>query len=121
MKYIPCHGLKILAYTLHAIYSQIFPKWSKHGHRKMTIPQKLTILTIIEAFGFTYRDVVPLTVDIGDVIGVKEPTTFQNINAFKQELKVTKLQAMTELTGVIAIKLSGSEKDRVIMVDSTGF
>ena len=121
MRYIPCYALKLLAHILHAIYSQIFPKWSKHGHRKMTIPQKLTILTIIEAFGFAYRDVKALIMDIGHVIGVENPVTFQNINAFKQRLKVGTLQAVSELIAAIAIKVSGDKKGKVILVDSTGF
>jgi len=121
MRYISCYALKLLAYILHAIYSQIFPKWSKHGHRKMTISQKLTILTIIEAFGFAYRDAEALMRDIGDVIDIKETVTFQDINAFKQRLKTEDLQTVAELIATIAVKASGGKKGRVIMVDSTGF
>ncbi len=76
MRYIPYFALKLLAYTLHRLYGLIFPKYAKHGHRKITIPQKLTVITLKEAFGWRYREIGLLILDIGPVIGIKDPTTF---------------------------------------------
>ena len=121
MKYIPCYALKLLAFILHKLYSLIFPKWSKHGHRKITIPQKLTIITLKEAFGWTYRDIGWLILDIGLVIDIKNPTTFQNFNAFKKRLDTGILQSIAEITAAIVLKYSGLDKPKVMLVDSTGF
>lgn len=122
MTYIPYFALKLLAYTLHKLYSLIFPKYAKHGHRKITIPQKLTIITLKEAFAWSYRDIPLLVFDIGPTIGIKNPTTFQNFNAFKKKLKTGLLQSISELTAAIVLVASGAlEKPLVILIDSTGF
>ena len=76
MRYRSCSALKLLAHMLHWLYSLMFPKYAKHGHRKITIPQKLTVITLKEAFGWSYRDIGLLLLDIGPIIGVKDPTTF---------------------------------------------
>ncbi|MHA1589007.1 MAG: hypothetical protein ACTSVA_00195 [Candidatus Njordarchaeales archaeon] len=34
-KYIGWEALKLLALVLHAMYRQIYPKYSKHGRRRM--------------------------------------------------------------------------------------
>jgi len=45
MRYMLFKVLKLLAMILHAFYSLIYPKYSKHDQRKITIPQKLTLIT----------------------------------------------------------------------------
>ncbi len=121
MKYIPCFALKLLAYMLHTLYSLMFPKYAKHGHRKITIPQKLTVITLKEAFGWSCRDMGLLILDIGPVIGIKDPTTFQNFNAFKKRVKAGSLQAVVEITAMIVLKHGNLEAEKVMLVDSTGF
>ena len=121
MRYIPYSALKLLAHMLHWLYSLMFPKYAKHGHRKITIPQKLTVITLKEAFGWSYRDIGLLLLDIGSIIGVKDPTTFQNFNAFKKRLKAGTLQAVAEVTAAIVLKHGDLENTRIMLVDSTGF
>lgn len=120
MKYIPYKALKLLAFTLHQIYSLTMPKYGKHGHRKITIPQKMTVITIIKAFGYTYRDAPAIATDISDVIGIKNVTTHQNYHTYAKKIDTFKLQDIAEALGVITVKLHG-KKERVILVDSTGF
>ena len=122
MKYIPYFALKLLAYMLHRLYSLIFPKYAKHGHRKITIPQKLTIITLKEAFSWSYRDIPFLVNDIGPTIGIDDLTTFQNFSAFKKKLETGLLQSVAELTAAIVLVFSGAlKRPIVILIDSTGF
>jgi len=53
-RYIGWEALKLLALVLHAIYGQVYPEYSKHGQRKMTI------ITIAKALGCTYREMETL-------------------------------------------------------------
>ncbi len=92
MRYIPFKALKILAMMLHALYSIIYPKYSKHGRRKVTIPQKLTLITIAKAFGYTYRDIPAIAEDLKEVPGIRRVTTFQNFNHFARRIKPQELQ-----------------------------
>ncbi len=120
MKYIPYKALKLLAFTLHQIYSLTMPKYGKHGHRKITIPQKMTVITIVKAFGYTYRDAPVIAADIGDIIGIENTTTHQNYHAYAKKMDTFKLQDIAEAIGVITVKLHG-KSERIILVDSTGF
>ena len=70
-KYIGWEALKLLALVLHAIYGQIYPKYSKHGQRKMTISQKMTIITIAKALGYTYREMETLARELREVLGIE--------------------------------------------------
>ena len=70
-KYIGWEALKLLALVLHAIYGQIYPKYSEHGQRKMIIPQKMTIITIAKALGYTYREMETLARELREVLGIK--------------------------------------------------
>ena len=72
-KYIGWEALKLLALMLHAMYRQIYPKYSKHGQRKMTI------ITIAKALDYTYREMEALARELREVLGIKRVTTFQNL------------------------------------------
>lgn len=120
MRYIPFKVLKLLALLLHTFYSLIYPKYSKHGQRKMTIPQKLTLITIAKAFGYTYRDIPSIAEDLRDVLGLKHITTFQNFNTFAKKIKPHEVQEAIKSSAIILIKLNKALK-RVILIDSTGF
>ena len=67
------------------MYSQTYPRYSKHDQRKMTIPQKMTIITIAKALGLTYREMETLARDLRDVLGIKEVTTFQNPQRIREK------------------------------------
>ena len=120
MPYIPFKVLKLLAMILHAFYSLIYPKYSKHGQRKMTIPQKLTLITIAQAFGFTYRDIPLIAEDLRDILKLRRITTFQNFNDFANRIKPREIQEAIEFSAAIIIRLSNT-KERIILIDSTGF
>ncbi len=120
MRYIPSKALKILAMILHALYSIIYPKYSKHSQRKVTIPQKMTLITIAKAFGYTYRDIPAIAEDLKEVLGIRRITTFQNFNHFARRIKPQELQDAIEFSAAILIKLDRGD-ERVILIDSTGF
>ena len=120
MRYIPFKVLKLLAVILHAFYSLIYPKYSKHGQRKITIPQKLTLITIARAFGFVYRDIPLIAEDLRDVLKLKHITTFQNFNDFANRIRPQEIQDAIEFSAAIIIKLNNA-KERIILIDSTGF
>ncbi len=117
MRCIPSKALKILAMMLHAFYSIIYPKYSKHSQRKVTIPQKMTLITIAKAFGYTYRDIPE---DLREDLGIRRITSFQNLNYFANKIRPKEIQEAIELSAVIIIKLEGG-KERVVLIDSTGF
>jgi len=120
MPYIPFKVLKLLALLLHAFYSLIYPKYSKHGQRKMTIPQKLTLITIAKAFGYTYRDIPAIAEDLREVLGIRQITSFQNLNHFANKIRPQEMQDAIEFSAVIIIKLN-SDGERIVLIDSTGF
>ena len=120
MRYIPFEALKILAIFLHGFFSLILPKYSKHGQRKMTIPQKMTILTLGKGLGYSYRDLPWLAYDLKDILGIKEVTCFQNFDRFEKTIKPHAVQDAIELSAAIVISLDKGD-ERVMLVDSTGF
>jgi len=119
MKYIPYKVLKILAIILHVFYSLIFPKYSRYGQRKITIPQKLTILTLAKAFGLTYREMPLLAEDLRESLGIKHVPTFQNFERFEKTIKPQTIQDTIEVSAILVLKRGREEK--IILVDSTGF
>ena len=110
MPYIPFKVLKLLATILHAFYSLIYPKYSKHGQRKTTIPQKLTLITIVQAFGFAYRDIPLIAEDLKDVLKLRHITTFQNFNDFANRIKPQEIQDAIEFSVAIIIRLSNAKE-----------
>ena len=119
-RYIGWIGLKLLAIILHAMYSQIYPRYSKHGQRKMTIPQKMTIITIAKALGLTYREMETLARDLRDVLGIKEVTTFQNLHAFAKKIKLGEIQDIIEAIALVVLR-NRERRELGILIDSTGF
>jgi len=101
------------------MYRQIYPKYSKHGQRKMTIPQKMTIITIAKALGYTYRETETLARELRDVLGIKRVTTFQNLHAFAKKIKPGEIQDIITAMAIIVLK-NGTRKIGVL-IDSTDF
>ena len=120
MRYIPFKALKILAIMLNLFYSLIYPEYSKHGQKKMTMSQKLTVITLAKALGYTYRDMPAIAEDLKEVLRIRQVTTFQNFNSFANKIKPQELQDAIEFSAIILIKLNGGD-ERVILIDSTGF
>ncbi|MHA1590214.1 MAG: transposase [Candidatus Njordarchaeales archaeon] len=118
-KYIGWEALKLLALVLHAIYGQIYPKYSKHGQRKMTIPQKMTIITIAKALGYTYREMETLARELREVLGIKRVTTFQNLHTFAKKIKPREIQDIIEAVTIIILK--NRTRELGVLIDSTGF
>ena len=119
MVYIPRIILEPFAILLHGIFSTIARKYAKHGQRKMTIPQKMTIITIAKAFGLTYRDMELLAMDLAEVLGLENITTFQNFNSFEKRLSTKGLQDIITMTALIVIRML-DKRELHIAVDSTG-
>lgn len=119
MVYIPRIILEPFAILLHGIFSTIAKKYAKHGQRKMTIPQKMTIITIAKAFGLTYRDMELLAMDLAEVLGLENITTFQNFNSFEKRLSTKGLQDIITMTALIVIRML-DKRELHIAVDSTG-
>jgi len=67
------------------MYRQIYPKYSKQGQRKMTI------ITIAKALGYTYREMETLARELGEVLGIKRVTTFQNSHVFAKKIKLREI------------------------------
>ena len=120
MSYIPYFALKIFAGLIHAIFARIFPKYSKHGRRLMTIRQKMTLIALSHALGIPYRDIPLLALDLADVLRIKNITSFQNFNAFAKKIRPQTLQTIIEAVAVITLKLD-DDNSRVVLIDSTGF
>jgi len=101
------------------MYRQRYPKYSKHGQRKMTIPQKMTIITIAKALGYTYREMETLARKLREVLGIKRVTTFQNLHAFAKKIKPREIQDIIEAIAIIVLRKK--IKELGILIDSTGF
>ncbi|MGQ4893854.1 MAG: hypothetical protein ACP6IQ_04430 [Candidatus Njordarchaeia archaeon] len=120
MSYIPYFALKIFAGLIHAIFARIFPKYSKHGRRLMTIRQKMTLIALSHALGIPYRDIPLLVLDLAGVLRIKNITSFQNFNALARKIRPQTLQTIIEAVAVITLKLD-DDNSRVVLIDSTGF
>ena len=117
--YIPGFVLKPIAAVLKAFFSLIMPKWAKHGQRRLPIPVKATIIALARALGLTYRDAVLLAVDLADVLGIEDVTTFQNLHAFAKRLRPEAIQDLIRLSGLLIVEIKGVGRLE-IAVDSTG-
>jgi len=103
-KYIGCEALKLLALMLHAMYRQICPEYSKHGQRKMTIPQKMTIIMVAKALGYTYKEMKTLARELRDILDIERVTTFQNLHIFAKKIKPREIQDIIETIAIIVLK-----------------
>jgi len=67
-----------------------------------------------------YRDIALIAEDLRDVLKLEHSTTFQNFNDFASKIRPQEIQDATEFSVAMIIKLDNA-KERVILIDSTGF
>ncbi|RLG80827.1 MAG: hypothetical protein DRO40_10615 [Thermoprotei archaeon] len=85
----------------------------------MTIPQKMTIITIAKALGYTYREMETLAREPREVLGIKRVTRFQDLHVFVKKIKPREIQDI--ITAIVIIVLKNGTRKIGVLIDSTDF